>query len=408
MTRSFFKGLSVRAAICVVLSITFLLSCLWYHRRVSRSREQDEYRAEYGSLLMASQYRSLKTDVLKNHQDVKTVYSAYDDSGRLLGYIVDVEMETDAGYIHTQMSISESGENLLNIRVVEEDNEGPHFSDEEMEILREQLKDARIPVAVRQDVKIDTPYKVDYDPLLGLHDGVYYARNEEASKDGYTDYCEIEVSGGRIIRVTWDAENEQSHTTRSKDSISGEYKISGNIWADQAYRLENHLVLVQDPAKLAMKSDGKTEIIDGVTIDITTFVKLVNACIGYSRTSYTKDMFISDHASKEDKENTEDTTPTPTPEAQLSPDPQVPTPASVSATPAPTKAPSQIEVIGGEDGVVSGDGANVLSDSVDGIPMSEIRAYIDGLPEDKSRTAALLSTVNQAYKFIREYLNWVG
>ncbi|HAU50727.1 MAG TPA: hypothetical protein DCW43_03020, partial [Clostridiales bacterium] len=205
MTRSFFKGLSVRAAICVVLSITFLLSCLWYHRRVSRSREQDEYRAEYGSLLMASQYRSLKTDVLKNHQDVKTVYSAYDDSGRLLGYIVDVEMETDAGYIHTQMSISESGENLLNIRVVEEDNEGPHFSDEEMEILREQLKDARIPVAVRQDVKIDTPYKVDYDPLLGLHDGVYYARNEEASKDGYTDYCEIEVSGGRIIRVTWDA-----------------------------------------------------------------------------------------------------------------------------------------------------------------------------------------------------------
>ncbi|HAU50976.1 MAG TPA: hypothetical protein DCW43_04315, partial [Clostridiales bacterium] len=211
-----------------------------------------------------------------------------------------------------------------------------------------------------------------------------------------------------IIRVTWDAENEQSHTTRSKDSISGEYKISGNIWADQAYRLENHLVLVQDPAKLAMKSDGKTEIIDGVTIDITTFVKLVNACIGYSRTSYTKDMFISDHASKEDKENTEDTTTTPTPEAQLSPDPQVPTPASVSATPAPTKAPSQIEVIGGEDGVVSGDGANVLSDSVDGIPMSEIRAYIDGLPEDKSRTAALLSTINQAYKFIREYLNWVG
>ena len=65
-------------------------------------------------------------------------------------------------------------------------------------------------------------------------------------------------------------------------------------------------------------------------------------------------------------------------------------------------------MIGGEDGVVSGDDENVLSDSVDGIPMSEIRAYIEGLPEDKIRTASLLTTVNQAYKFIREYLNWVG
>ncbi|MBP5417844.1 MAG: hypothetical protein J6Y58_10035 [Clostridiales bacterium] len=408
MTRSFFKGLSLRAAICVVLSLAFLLSCLWYNRSVSRSREQDEYREAYGSLLMASQYRSLKTDVLKNHNDVKAVYSAYDDSGRLLGYIVDVEMQTAAGYVHTQMSISDSGDNLMNIRVVEDDGDGPHFTEEEMELLREQLKDARIPVAIRQDVQIDTPHQADYDPLLGLHDGVYYCKNDEASKDGYIDYCEIEVSGGRIVRATWDAENEQAHTTRSQDSISGEYKTSGNIWADQAYRLENHLVLVQDPAKFAMKSDGKTEIIEGVTIDITTFVKLVNSCIGYSRNSYTKDMYIADHASKENKEETGDTTPTPTPEITQSPDPSDPSSSSVSPTPSPTAIPSQIDVIGGEDGVVSGDDANVLSDSVDGIPMSEIRAYIDGLPDDKTRTAALLTTVNQAYKFIREYLNWVG
>ena len=80
----------------------------------------------------------------------------------------------------------------------------------------------------------------------------------------------------------------------------------------------------------------------------------------------------------------------------------------VTATPAPTKAPTQVDVIGGEDGVVSGDGANVLSESVDGIPMSEIRTYITGIPDDQRRCAALLSTVNEAYKFMREYLNWVG
>ncbi len=408
MTRSFFRGLSIRAAICVVLSLAFLMSCLWYNRRVTRSREQDEYREEYGSLLMASEYRSLKSDVLKNHEDVKSVFSAYDDTGRLLGYIVDVEMQTEAGYVHTQMSISDSGENLLNIRVIDEEEDGPSFSEEEMDILREQLKGARIPVSVRQDVAADIPYQVDYDPLLGLHDGVYYSKNEEPSKDGYTDYCEIEVSGGRIVRATWDAIDEQSHSTRSKDSISGDYKISGNIWADQAYRLQNHLVLVQDPVKLAMKSDGKTEIIEGVTIDISTFVKLVNACIGYSRTSYTKDMYLADHTAKENSDDKKETTPVPTPEVTQSPDPSEPTSQDTTPSAEPTKAPSQIGVIGGEDGVVSGDDENVLSDSVDGIPMSEIRAYIEGLPEDKIRTASLLTTVNQAYKFIREYLNWVG
>ena len=91
-----------------------------------------------------------------------------------------------------------------------------------------------------------------------------------------------------------------------------------------------------------------------------------------------------------------------------SPDPSEPTSQDTTPSAEPTKAPSQIGVIGGEDGVVSGDDENVLSDSVDGIPMSEIRAYIEGLPEDKIRTASLLTTVNQAYKFIREYLNWVG
>ena len=406
MTRSFFRGLTLRAVICVVLSMTFLLSCLWYNRRVNRSREQDEYREKYGSLLMASEYRELKTDVLKNHKDVQAVYSAYDESGKLLGYIVDVKTQTASGYVHSQMSISDSGENLLNIRIVEETEDGPRFSEEDMDVMREQLKGARIPVAIRQDLPVDVPYQVDYDPLLGLHDGVYYARNEKPSKDGYTDYCEIEVSGGRIVRVKWDAENE-TNNTRSADSISGEYKVSGNIWADQAYRLENHLVHVQDPVKLAMKSDGKTEIIDGVTIDISTFVKLVNSCIDYSRSTYTKEMYLRDHSSEGEKKDTDkketgDTDPTSDPATTD------PTAVGVTATPSPTKAPSQVEVIGGEDGMVSGDGANVLSESVDGIPMSEIRTYIDGLADDRSRSAALLTTVNQAYKFIREYLNWVG
>ena len=405
MTRSFFKGLTFRAIFCVILSLGFLISCLFYTRRANYSREQKEYQEIYGSLLLASEYRPLTTDVLKNHEDVKAVFSAYDETGRLIGYIVDVATQTAAGYIHTQMSISENGENLLNIRVVETEEGGPSYTEEEMELLRSQIEGKRIPIAIQQDLPSDVPYQVDYDPLLGLHDGVYYAQAEKAASDGYLDYCEIEVSGGRIVRVTWDAVNEQTKKTRSEDSISGEYKISGNIWAEQAYRLGNHLVLVQDPVKLAMKSDGKTEIIEGVTIDISTFVQLVNKCIANSRASITKSMSLNEQKSSEDPggEDTKETENTPTP---------LPTDANMSeaeTVPAETtRDPSEIGVIGGEDGVVSGDSGNILSESVDGIPLSEIRAYIDGIPDDPTRSAALLSTVNSAYKFIREYLNWVG
>lgn len=413
MTRSFFKGLTIRAVICVILSMTFLLTSLWYTRSVNRSKEQEAYREEYGTLLMAEKYRELNTDVLKNHKDIKSVFSAYDETGKLIGYIVDVETEVSSGKIHAQMSISENGENLMSIRVVADDPDYLAYTEEEMEELRLQLKGARIPVAVRQDTSIDLPYQVDYDPLLGLHDGTFYARSEKASADGYVDYCEIVVKGGRIVSCSWDGEDESTHKTRSEDSISGDYKSNGDIWAEQAYRVAKHMVLVQDPVKLAMKSDGKTEIIDGVTIDISMFVSLVGECIDNSRNSYSKEQYMHDHADKKDseekdKDKDKDKEETTNENEELSPTPAPQYDPSQDLSPTPTKAPSQIGVIGGEDGVVSSGDENVLSDSVDGIPMNEIRTRIDGLPNDRTRSAALLTAVNQAYKFIREYLNWVG
>ena len=400
MTRSFFKGFTIRAVIWVVLTMTFLLSCLGYARSVRRSGEQEEFRKKYGALLMASEYRSLKSDVLKNHEDILEVYSAYDENGRLVGYVLDVMTETEDGVVHAQMSISENGENLLNIRLVEQNGEAPLLTPEEMEELRTQLSGARIPVSIQQDLPSEMYYQADYDPLLGLHDGVYYAKAKKESSDGYTDYCEMEVRGGRIVRVEWDAVNEMSHT-RSEDSISGEYKVSGNIWAEQSYRLCNHLVLVQDPVKLAMKSDGKTEIIEGVTIEISTFVSLVNICIDNSRSSYTKDMYLAEAESGEDPEETTAVEPDITGEETTADE-------LIETEPAEPSKPSEIGVIGGVDGVVEGDGGNIISDSVDGIPLSEIRTYITGIPDDQRRCAALLSTVNEAYKFMREYLNWVG
>ncbi|MBP5492862.1 MAG: hypothetical protein J6Y08_08465 [Clostridiales bacterium] len=403
MTRSFFKGLTIRAVIAVFLSLLFLFGCLMYSKKAQGAREQERYKEEFGSLLMASEYRLLNTEILNGHKDITAVYSAFDESGKLIGYVIDVATTTTNGYIHTQMSISENGENLLNIRVVEEEG-SITFTEEEMEEMRNQLKGARIPVALNQTTSADISYQVEYDPLLGLHDGIYYAEREEVSSDGYKDYCEIQVSGGRIVSVTWDGENAKTHNTRSQDSISGDYKVSGNMWADQAYRLSNYLVLVQDPMKLAMKSDGTTQIVEGVTINISTFVELVNECISNSRSSFTKEMYMQSLQDGDDEDKDKDTK-----EPEVTPDPQEEvTPVPATPIPSPTRPPQEIGVIGGEDGVVQGETGSILSESIDGIPMSEIRTMIIGIPGENKKCEACLTTVNLAYKFMREYLNWVG
>ncbi len=420
MTRSFFKGLAIRALVVVVLSLSFLLVCYYKTKSDYNKREQAQYQEEFGSLLMASEYRLLNTSILKDFQDIRYVYSAYDESGKLIGYILDVAMDTSYGFIHTQLCISENGENLMDLRIVEDKENAITLTEEQLEELKSQLKDARIPVAVNQQLVPDVPYQVEYDPLLGLHDGIYYSELPEVSKDGYLDYVEIEVRGGRIVRVEWDAVNATTKKTRSQDSINGDYNISGNIWAEQAYRVQNRLVLVQDPMKLAMKSDGTTEIIDGVTMKISVFVQLVNESIANSRSMLTKDMYLrsknpessdpneTDPETKEDVKETTTETDGNTSETTLS-SANTPTPMpTVPATPTPTKVPSQIGVVGGEDGVVQGDTGDILSESVDGIPLSEIRTYIEGLPDAQNACSATLSTINQAYKFMREYLNWVG
>ena len=57
MTRSFFKGLAIRALVVVVLSLSFLLVCYYKTKSDYNKREQAQYQEEFGSLLMASEYR---------------------------------------------------------------------------------------------------------------------------------------------------------------------------------------------------------------------------------------------------------------------------------------------------------------------------------------------------------------
>ena len=183
-----------------------------------------------------------------------------------------------------------------------------------------------------------------------------------------------------------------------------------------------------------MKSDGTTEIIEGVTTNISAFVDLANECLDNSKADFNKDAYLAKLSAiiqnqgvsvesitdsngflvypfedlspfrKEDGSDTDlmtvyETTLT---QEELTEE-QTEKDADVTATP----TPSTTSEIGPEDGLAQDPSDSIISDSVDGIPMSEVRTFIPGLFYDESKSETFVTTVNTAYKFFREYMNWI-
>lgn len=427
MTRTIIRRLLFCSLVLILVSGLFLSVCAYSTEKTRKAAVQRQFRETYGMILLADHYEELDTEVLSHYPDILSVVAAYNEADELEGYVIEVKTTTPQGEIHTQMSISEDGETLMALRVIEEEG-GLSFSSTEQSVFNDEVTGARIPIALASQMLPEIAFQMEYDSLPGLRDGTYYAQTDKPDDYGYRDYVEITVTAGRIVRVVWDADNEVEGMTRQEASINGFYTISGDVsWAQQAYTIANRLVVVQDPLKLAVKSDGTTEIIDGVTMNVRTFVQLADECILHSREGFTKDDYLASIVPQEDElltpTPTSSPTPTmtspanpeddpswgadsPTPDMTMTPTPTpTPTPTLVpTATPIPTDSP----VIGGEDGVIIDGDSNVVADSIDGLPFSEIRTQINGVSGNDATTRAAITTVNMAYKFMREYLNWVG
>ena len=282
--------------------------------------------------------------------------------------------------------------------------------------------------------------------IYGLNDGVYYAQKLYADNSGYLDFVEMEVRDGLIVSVQWDAFNVDRTTKNKREaSLTGAYSVSGELWATQAYNLCHKLLLVQDPAELAMKSDGTTDIVDGVTINIRPFTELVQECIGYSMQGYTKDMYLEDLSGvitylfggtpEELGLTTSDGyivysfDDYPNLFKELDEDGNVigdltlaQTAMSLTGqggddgegyvegieTPVSGNIVQRDDNEGYEDGIIPDNDIKISSESVDGIPFSEIRTSIDGIPGASQRSEYVISGINISYKFLKEYLNWMA
>jgi major membrane immunogen (membrane-anchored lipoprotein) len=125
-------------------------------------------------------------------------------------------------------------------------------------------------------------------------DGFYFAEQTEFSRSGWKYQAVIEVKGGKIVSANWNAVNSLGAPDKKTHSIAGGYKMNApkGEWHVQAARVEAELVKLQDPAKYAVKADGKTDAITGVSITIKEFSDLAVKALAsepIAKGSYKKD-----------------------------------------------------------------------------------------------------------------------
>jgi len=403
MTRTTFRKMLTQAAVLFLVTITILLVMNLITSQRLESEKQAGFQQTLGIVLPAERYSEISlVPYLEKYPSIKKAYKASDDGGTLLGYIIDVTAETETGEITTRMSFSLDGETLIALRVLDDGEKA-----EENEKVRtldfyNQFANIRVPAALLSDLPNQNLTSKVYPAIAGLTDGTFREMQQEADESGYKDFVEVVVKDGRIVQVTWDATQTDGGINRAKASVDGSYVLSDNkvIWAAQAYAMQNKLIEVQDPAKIAIKSDGATEVVTDVTVSVNAFVTLANKCIedsknGFAAASVTPS---GETPGETPGEGNPDDTPTPTVQPTMET-----TAASGNAAEDPAQATSEVYT-GSEDGVVQNSENGDLPDMIDGLPSSSIKTKIIGVEGSQQTSRIVVSTVNQAYVFLKEYL----
>lgn len=403
MNRSDARKIVLSAIIMVSLSLVALIGSALISNYSRQEKTQNYFRQNMGHLIDADRFEAYEVPEAISDGSVSDFYIAYDMNRKVLGYVLTVRISTDQGELSSRMAISETGDRLLAIEVLDSSMQSlPSLN--VMDALNGQLQGVRIPVALQLEYNSEELIYSEYPSVEGLHDGVFFAENDDYDNSGYKDYVEITVKDGRIISVNWDAEAKDGGKNRAQSSVDGEYNMPDGqqIWAAQSYSMENMLVKVQNLDKLAIKSDGYTEIVDGVDMKVNVFYRLAKECIENSRNNVIKE--IPTEGERTEETGTEPSEAEELPSVSNDAEDASNFPGDEVSIPSDT-AKVEIDNGGIEDGVVvPGEVGDNLIESVDGLPLSEIRTQILGVDSAPEFSATLVSAVNTGYKYIRDYV----
>ncbi len=426
---------TIEAALLAIGSVLLVMFGFFATNSSEYARVQNSYIQDFSSVLDASYYEMIDSPLIDGYEGVNAVYEGHEADGSRAGFVIEVEITDHAtGQPLTLLvGIDDNTAQLTGLMRSPNDDHSSSITDEQIAVILGQTYNRQIPVAYGahvQDLEMEANEQIR---LEGLNDGVYYAQTLSADRSGYIDYVEMSIENGIITMVQWDAFNtDMNIKNRRESSLDGVYEVSGLNWASQSYILCHALMDVQNPDMLAMKSDGTTDIIDGVTVNIRTFIELCVECIENSRAGFDKEMYLAglqeivDGLFEGDFESLGVVNDDGYivfsfdgyPGAFMAPDgSQMNVRQRITGDMADysdfdsSSADGGEDLVGGvrnnEDGVRSSE-LTYDADSIDGLPMSEITTFIDGIEGQPQVSTDIISAINDAYKFLKDYLNWMA
>jgi major membrane immunogen (membrane-anchored lipoprotein) len=114
-------------------------------------------------------------------------------------------------------------------------------------------------------------------------DGWYFAQQPAFDKDtNWKDSVLITVVNGSVVDVIWNG-TYKDNTKKSKlvEDLAGKYGMEKaakkGAWNVQAKAVQDAIIKVQDPAKIALKADTSTDAISGASLHATAVVLAVEA-----------------------------------------------------------------------------------------------------------------------------------
>ncbi len=111
-------------------------------------------------------------------------------------------------------------------------------------------------------------------------DGWYYAEDPNFDKSGWKNSVVITVVNGSIVDVLWNGIGKDPQAkSKYVQSQMGTYKMNAKNgeWYVQADRVAQAIVKAGDPSKIAVRADGKTDAVSGVSITVPVLSLAVEA-----------------------------------------------------------------------------------------------------------------------------------
>ncbi len=437
------KRLTAEALIVLLVSLAVLFGGRMLTSGQTNTRVQGEYSEMFAEVLLADHYEEIYPENIAAYEGLNHVYEAYSASGDPVGFVLDISVNTAGDTtLHLLTGVTYDGAELTGIKHVHDESSPAPINDSEIALVASQAVGNQIPMTLSAPSITDEDSDGTVTMISGLHDGVFYAQKLNKDNNGYIDYVQIEVENGFITRVRWDAFNVDMTTKdRTEAALSGGYSVAGENWATQSYNLCRALINCQDPARLAMRSDGTTDIVDGVTINIRTFVELAYECIDNSVNDYDQEAYIEDLGSiiQDIFYNDAESLGFVTDEGYIAfsfddypmyfaqtdesgnvigslnvrqkvngMDEEAGEIETVEIDNDDASNVYSITVIGAEDGVSVGTAYDPYSENIDGLPVSEMRTYLPGIPGGRQKTRYVITAINISYRFLKDYLDWMA